>query len=219
MPGPTIAPPVLCLVTDRSLCNDASLVHKVTEAVEGGVNIIQLREKDLPGRLLLDLANQLQKAIEGRALLVVNERVDVALLSSADGIHLGESALTPSDARSLAGNKIIVGRSVHDYAGALQAQQQGADYLVAGSVYPTRSHLGQTPQGLPLIEELASRITIPFLGIGGINCENAAAVIRAGASGVAVISAILASSQPREAALRLNDAISEAWQTRKGAPT
>ena len=217
MHRPTIPRPAICLVTDRRLCHDAPLVEKIALAVEGGVDVIQLREKDLPGRPLLDLAMNIRQAIDGNALLIVNERVDVALLSGADGVHLGEEALSPSEARSLVGDGMIIGRSIHDYDGALKAQQEGADYLIVGSVFPTRSHPGQPPQGLSLIERLAPKLHIPYLGIGGINAENAADVIRAGASGVAVISAILASPKPKEAACRLKCAVLSAWQTRAAA--
>ena len=218
MPRPAIPQPALCLVTDRRLCQDAPLTEKVAQAVQGGVDIVQLREKDLPGRPLLEIAMKLKEAINGKALLIVNERVDVALLADADGVHLGETALTPSQARSLSEAPIIIGRSVHDYDGAIEAQRQGADYLIAGSVYATSSHPGQAPQGLQLLQNLPSELSIPTLGIGGINVQNAPAVIHAGASGVAVISAILASPQPKEAARRLKSAILDAWLTRKGAP-
>ena len=217
MPRSTIPRPALCLVTDRRLCQDDTLVQKVAQAVEGGVDIVQLREKDLPGRPLLDLAMKIRQAIDGNALLVINERVDVALLSGADGVHLGEEALHPSDARSLVGDGLIIGRSVHDYEGALEAQREDADYLIVGSIFASRSHPGQTPQGLPLVQRLMPKLRIPYLGIGGINAENAADVIRAGASGVAFISAILASPHPKEAARRLKCAVLSAWQTRKGA--
>ena len=124
--------------------------------------MVQLREKDLPGRPLLDLAMKIRQAIEGNALLIVNERVDVALLSGADGVHLGEEALSPSEARSLVGDGMIIGRSVHDDEGALKAQQEDADYLIAGSVFPTRSHPGQSPQGLRLVQRLASQAAHPL---------------------------------------------------------
>ena len=212
----SIPRPVLCLVTDRRLCHDTPLVEKVALAVEGGVDIVQLREKDLPGRHLLDLTMKLKDAIKGKALLIVNERVDVALISGADGVHLGENALSPSQVRALSDGEIIIGRSVHDAAGAINAQQQGADYLIAGSVFPTRTHPNQTPQGIQLMEELAPSLTIPYFGIGGINATNASQVIRAGASGVAVISAILASSQPEQAARKLKHEILSAW-VKKGA--
>ena len=157
---------------------------------------MQLREKDLPGRHLLELAMNIRQAIDDKALLIINERVDVAPLANADGVHLGEHALSLPDARSLVGNKMLIGRSVHDYDGAIEAQRQGADYLIAGSVFPTCSHPDQSPQGLRFIEDLAPSLHIPYLAIGGINPQNAPAVIRARASGVAVISTILASPQP-----------------------
>ena len=216
MPRPVIPQPALCLVTDRRLCQDAPLTEKVAQAVEGGVDIVQLREKDLPGRPLLDLAMNIRHVIGNKAILVINERVDVALLADADGVHLGESALSPLEARSLLRDDMLIGRSVHDSHGALNAQQQGADYLIAGAVFPTHSHPGQPPQGLQLLQNLPSELPIPTLGIGGINTQNAAAVIHAGASGVAVISAILSSPHPKEAAMRLKGAILDAWLTRKG---
>ena len=159
----------------------------------------------------------IRQAIDDKALLIINERVDVALLANADGVHLGEQALNPTHARTLVGDEMLIGRSVHDPDGALNAQRQGADYLIAGSVFPTRSHPEQSPQGIRLIEDMASKIRIPYLAIGGVNAENASDVIRAGASGVAVISAILASPDPKEAARRLKSAILEAWQSRQGA--
>lgn len=177
---------------------------------------MQLREKDLPGRHLLELAMNIRRAIEDKALLIINERVDVALLANADGVHLGEHALSPTDVRALVGENILIGRSVHDREGALEVQRQGADYLIAGSVFPTRSHPDQPPQGLRLIEDLAPNLDIPYLAIGGINPQNAAEVIRAGASGVAVISAILASPDPKEAARNLKSAIHCAWEKKQG---
>ena len=217
MPRPVIPQPALCLVTDRRLCQDALLTEKVAQAVEGGVDIVQLREKDLPVRPLLDLAMNIRHAIGNKAILVINERVDVAILANADGVHLGEQSLTPAQARSLLRDEMLIGRSVHDSEGALEAQRNDADYLIAGSVFPTRSHPGQPSQGLQLLQNLPSELSIPTLGIGGINVQNAAAVIHAGAFGVAVISAILSSPQPKEAARRLKSAILDAWLTRKGA--
>ena len=175
-----------------------------------------LREKDLPGRHLLELAMNIRRAIDDKALLIINERVDVAILANAAGVHLGEHALSPTDVRALVGDHMLIGRSVHNHKGALEAQRQGANYLIAGSVFPTRSHPDQSPQGLRLIEDLAPNLRIPCLAIGGINPQNAPDVIRAGASGVAVISAILASSDPEQAARKLKHEIYCAW-AKKGA--
>ena len=179
--------------------------------------MVQLREKDLPGGRLLDLALEIQQTIGNRALLTLNERLDVALLCDADGVHLGEEALTPTSARRITGDTLQIGRSVHNLGGALKAQEQGADYLIAGAVFDTPSHPGGRPMGLKFIEELKPVLQIPYLGIGGINASNTASVIAAGASGVAVISAILASEQPRESARTLWETIKKAWDSRSAA--
>ena len=179
--------------------------------------MVQLREKDLPGGCLLDLALEIQQAIGDRALLTINERLDVTLLCGAYGVHLGEEALSPTSARRIAGDTLQIGRSVHNVGGALKAQEQGADYLIAGTIFDTRSHHGGRPMRLEFIEELKPVLQIPYLGIGGINASNAATVIAAGASGVAVISAILASEQPRESARTLWKTLEKAWDSRPAA--
>ena len=176
--------------------------------------MVQLREKDLSGGRLLELASEIQQTIGDRALLTINERLDVALLCDAYGVHLGEEALSPTSARRIAGDTLQIGRSVHSVGGALKAQEQGADYLIAGAVFDTRSHPGGRPMGLEFIEELKPALQIPYLGIGGINASNAASVIAAGASGVAVISAILASEQPGELARTLWETLEKAWDSR-----
>ena len=210
----SIPQPTLCLVTDRRLCLDMPLVEKVALAVEGGVNMVQLREKDLPGGRLLELALEIQEAVRDRALLIINERVDVALACGADGIHLGEEALSPSAARHIVGEDLLIGRSVHDMERAIEAQEQGSDYLIAGTVFATGSHPGFKPLGVGFMKEMASAVRIPYLGIGGINASNAAEVIDAGASGVAVISTILASDRPGELARALWETVKEAWESR-----
>lgn len=210
----SIPQPTLCLVTDRRLCLDMPLVEKVALAVEGGVNMVQLREKDLPGGRLLKLALEIRETVSDRALLIINERVDVALACGADGIHLGEEALSSSAARHIVGEDLLIGRSVHDMERAIKAQGQGSDYLIAGTVFATGSHPGFKPSGVSVMKEMASAVRIPYLGIGGINASNAAEVIDAGASGVAVISAILASDRPGELARELWEAVKEAWESR-----
>jgi thiamine-phosphate pyrophosphorylase len=208
--------PCLCLVTDRGLCRDTPLEEKVAQAVEGGVNLVQLREKDLPGGELLRLGERLREVTRGRALLFVNERVDVALLCGADGVQLGEEALPAGAVRRLVGDGLLIGRSVHSLEGALQAQEDGADLLVVGTIFPTASHPGTQPAGVGLLSEIARRVAIPLLAIGGVKAGNAPQVIEAGASGAAVISAILASPEPKRAAQELWQALQATWQRRKG---
>ncbi len=199
--------PCLCLVTDRRVGAEATLVSRVAEAVAGGVDLVQLRERDLPGGQLLTLAAALRDAIGEAALLVVNERVDVAAALPAGGVQLGEEAIPVSAARQILGADALIGRSVHSVAGAVAAAQAGADFLVAGTMYASRSHLGEEPAGPELIRRIVSQVARPVIGIGGINVENAPAVLSAGAVGVAVVTGILADPCPGEAARRLKDAI------------
>lgn len=206
--------PCLCLVTDRHLCGEASLVERVALAVQGGVNMVQLREKDLPGGRLLALAKELKQAVGQQALLVVNERVDVALAAGAHGVQLGEEALPITEARRLVGREALIGRSVHSTEGALRAQNQGADFLVLGTIFPSRSHPGEKAAGVGLVAQVVERGKLPVLAIGGVNQQNAPQVMAAGASGVAVVGAILGSNDPRRAAQELWATIARYWTGR-----
>jgi len=202
--------PCLMVVTDRVLCGGAEgLTAAVEAAVSGGADAVQLREKDLPDSELSTLARRLRKVTQGRSLLLVNGPLTVALDAGADGVHLPEGepmSLRPSEG-------FLVGRSVHSVEAARRAEAEGADYLIAGPVYETRSHPGVQPAGLALIEEIASVVGVPVLAIGGVTAERVDEVVRAGAAGVAVISAVFASPNPRAASEALRRALDSAWAT------
>ena len=196
-------------VTDRALCGGAEgLAAAVEAAVSGGADAVQLREKDLPASELSALALRLREVTRARALLTVNGPLEVALAAGADGVHLPEGA--PMRLRPRSG--FLVGRSVHSAEAARRAEAEGADYLVAGPVYETRSHPGAQPAGLALIEEVASAVRVPVLAIGGVTAGRVEEVVRAGASGVAVISAVFAQPDPRAAAEALRRALDAAWE-------
>ncbi len=200
--------PCLMLVTDRTLCGGADgLVAAVEAAVWGGVDAVQLREKDLSPEDLLRLARQLRQVTAGRALFLVNERLDVALAVAADGLHLPEAAPAVQRPRP----DFLLGRSVHSLAAACRAEAAGVDYVIAGPVYETRAHPGAPPAGLPLVEEISHAVPLPVLAIGGVTAGRVEEVVRAGASGVAVISAVLAAPSPGDAARRLRAALDAAW--------
>lgn len=204
---PKLPTPTLMLVTDRRLAGgEDSLVRAVAEAVEGGVNVVQLREKDLSPAQLLPLACRLREVTAGRALLLVNGPLEVALEAGADGVHLPEDA--PMVERPAPG--FVVGRSVHSPEAARKAVEEGVDYLVAGPVYGTASHLGVSPMGRRIVSQTASASPVPVLAIGGVTAEAAGGVVRAGAAGVAVISAVLGAASPREAARGLRQALGAA---------
>ena len=207
--APKLPTPTLMLVTDRRLAGGGdALVRAVAEAVEGGVNVVQLREKDLPPAELLPLACRLREVTAGRALLLVNGPPDLALEAGADGVHLPEAAEPPRPPWTY-----TWGRSVHSEIAAVHAMCEAARYLVVGPLYGTVSHSGATPLGPGIVRALAPISRVPIIGIGGITAKNAADVMRAGASGVAVISAILGAESPAEASKSLCEAVGGAWRS------
>ena len=204
-------------MTSRAVVNGGpgDLVDRVAQAVRGGVDLVQLREKDLPGGELLRLAGSLLAAIGGRAVLVVNERADVALAAGAQGVQLGEDGLPVSAARKTLGRGALIGRSVHSGPAAVRAEADGADLLVVGTMFASSSHPGEKPAGPGLMRQVSRDCGLPLIGIGGITPGNAPELIEAGASGVAVITGILAASDPEAAAAELKEAICGAWNRRQ----
>lgn len=206
--------PLLCLVTDRTLCGADALAATVDAAVSGGVDAVQLREKDLPAGELLKLALSLRRVTSGRAALIINDRLDVALASEADGLHLPEASISVTDARAVAPPDLVLSKAVHDPAGAAAADAEGADMLVLGTVFDTASKPGSAAGGLKLVREATRGVHAPVLAIGGISVANAGGVIDAGASGVAVISAIMAAADPEAAARELKQTMLAAWRAK-----
>ena len=172
--------------------------------------MVQLRGKDYPAGELLYLAKELRTATSGRALLIVNDRVDVAILSGADGVELGENALDVHSTRKLVGPDMLIGRSVHSVGGAVEAASSGADFLVLGTIFETSTHPGARTGGLELIRHVTGKVKTPVIGIGGISESSIAEVVQAGAAGAAVITAISMAQDPAEAASRLSAAMTRA---------
>lgn len=209
---PRLPLPCVMLVTDRRLCGERRLEDVVGAAVEGGVNVVQVREKDLPSAELYALVVRLMSVVGNRALVTVNDRVDVALAARADGVQLGMHGLPTEVARPLS-PRLLLGRSVHDVSGAAAATSGGADLLVVGTMFASDSHPGMLPNGPTLLRKIGAAVTLPLVGIGGIGTANAAQVIGAGASGVAVVREILGALDPREATAKLAAAVHAAWPT------
>jgi len=200
--------PVLMLITDRqSVRSEDALIRAVDEALAGGVNAVQLREKDLSAAELLPLATRLRDAIAGRAVFVVNGSLEVALAARADGVHLPEAASMVERPE----RPFVIGRSVHSREAAERVWAESSDYLIAGPVYETESHPEAKPGGHELIETIAGSVALPVLAVGGITVGRVEGVMRAGASGVAVISAVLGARSPREAARELREAVEAGW--------
>lgn len=189
----------LYLITDGSSVNGgASLVDKVTGALTGGVRLVQLREKALGGRDLLELALRLRAVTNGfGARLLINDRMDVALLSGADGVHLGQSSVPAFEARKVLGDGKLIGVSTHSLKEALKAEEDGADFVTFGPVHPTpsKAHWGP-PVGLGALKEVSSQVKLPVYAIGGVKKENLREALSAGAFGIAVISAVFFGADP-----------------------
>lgn len=209
-------------MTDHTLFADglSGLERAVAAALAGEVNVVQLREKTIPTRELYELATRLRRlTADAGAALVVNDRLDVALAVEADGVHLGAGSLAPQDVRLLA-REILIGCSVHSVAEAVQAEREGADYLIVGTIFPSASHPGRRASGPGLLRQVADQVKLPLIGIGGITAKNAADVMATGASGVAVIREVLAAPDPKSAASNLAESVGAASRSRNDpAPT
>ena len=204
---PALPSPIVALVTSRALAGgEDALVEAVAQAVANGVNLVQMREKDLPDAAQLALARRLRDATDGKALLFVNDSLSVAEACGADGVHLGERSRSVAAVRAAAARPILVGRSAHDADGARAAAEQGASLIVAGAVNPSPTHPDQAPAGVGLVSACAA-VGVPVVAIGGVTADNAGEAMRAGAAGVAVISAVLGAPRPGEAAAELAAAV------------
>jgi thiamine-phosphate pyrophosphorylase len=184
--------------------------------VAGGVTCVQLRDKHSPTRELIAEARRLMALLRPAGIpLIINDRLDVALAVQADGVHLGQQDMDIADARLLAGPAMIIGISVESLADAVRAEHQGADYLGISPVFatPTKTDTA-APLGLEGVARIRRAVALPLVGIGGIKADNAAAVIAAGADGVAVVSAIVAADCPRTAAAELKGRIAQAREGR-----
>ena len=200
------------LVTQASLSAGRSTVDIVEAAIEGGVDAIQLREKGTDLQTRYELGRELRDlTTEAGVDLIVNDRVDLAHAIGADGVHLGQSDLPVSAAREILGPEAIIGASVSTVSEARLAAITGADYLGVGAVYGTDSkpdaESADDPLGLDRLAAIAEAVRIPVVAIGGITPDNAAAAIEAGASSIAVISAITGAEEPAAATCELRAAV------------
>lgn len=180
------------LVTDRDILAGRDLLTAVSQAISGGVTLVQLREKGNSSRGFFELATALKKLANNRGVpLIINDRLDIALAVDADGLHIGQDDLPLITARRLLGKDKILGYTVHTVEQAVYGEQNGADYLGAGAAFPTGSKADTTTIGLSTLREIKGAVHIPVVGIGGIGAANAKSVKDCGVDGIAVISAIL----------------------------
>jgi thiamine-phosphate pyrophosphorylase len=183
--------PSVYVILDRAAARGRDLEALLDAVLEGGCRLVQLREKTWESGRLLPLATRLaERCRRAGATFVVNDRVDLAVAAGAHGVHLGQDDLPAQVARPLLAAGMILGVSTHDVAQARAAQADGADYVAVGAMFPTGSKPGFQLVGPDLVREVRPEVRAPLIGIGGITADNLGEVIRAGADGVAVISAI-----------------------------
>lgn len=206
------------LVTDQALALGRSLVEVVARAVEGGVTAVQIREKTLATGDFLAQVVELKKVLADSGVpLFVNDRVDIAIAAAVDGVHVGQHDLPVAVARRLIGPGVLLGVSVANEMEARHALAEGADYISVSPVFltPTKPDADRAV-GLEGVRRIrAAAGDAPLLAIGGIDARNAAAVVRAGADGVSVVSAIMSAANPTEAAASLRAEVTAALEGRR----
>lgn len=202
----------LYLVTDRGLSGRRPLTDIVAAAVHGGVTCVQLREKTASTREFIRQATLLQERLQRLKIpLIINDRLDVALAVGAAGVHLGQTDMPLETARTIVGDRMVIGVSVESTEDAVAAEGGGADYLGVSPVHATPTKTDAAPPlGLEGLRHIRRAVRLPLVAIGGMNPDNAGEAIRCGADGVAVVSAIVAAADPQQAAERLKQVIERA---------
>ncbi|MBZ4688458.1 MAG: thiamine-phosphate diphosphorylase [Clostridiales bacterium] len=197
---------MLYLITNRKLVHKGTLFSVIKNAVEGGVDAIILREKDLPAEKLLPIAEKIKEIIEDhKTLLIINRNFDVAQAVNADGYHTGFWEFMEAKP----GWNGLLGVSVHNLQEAILAEKHGAGYVLASHIFETDCKKGLQPKGACLIKDIKARLNIPVIALGGIKPENTREVLQAGADGIAVMSSIMASEDPYTAAQEFKDRIKQ----------
>lgn len=197
---------LLYAVTDRMWLNGRTLKEVVKESLDGGVTFLQLREKNLDDKHFLEEAVELQELCKQyKVPFIVNDNVDIALKMNADGVHVGQSDMQAADVRAKLGPDKIIGVSAQTVEQAVLAQQRGADYLGVGAVFPTGSKADADDVSFETLKAICEAVTIPVVAIGGITQENLEQLKGSGICGIAVISAIYAQSDIKEASRKLKE--------------
>ena len=195
----------LYLIAGRGETLGRNLEFVVEEALRGGVRAVQLRDKGLSTKELYETAYELRRLTSRYgAKLLINDRVDVALAVEADGVHIGADSLPIYKVRRLLGERRLIGVSCHNQVQAITAQEMGADFITFGPVYYTASKAAYgDPVGVEKLDMVTGMLEIPVFALGGISLQNCAEVVSCGVRGIALISAVMAAPEPRDAAKAL----------------
>ena len=200
----------LYAVTDRAYVGVKSLYEQVEEALRNGVTCLQIREKDLEEEAFLKEAIELRRLCkEYQIPFIVNDNVDIAIQSGADGIHVGQEDLSVCNVRSRVGSEMMIGVSAHNVAEALKAEKEGADYLGIGAVFASATKTDAKPMSYDTIRQICDAVSIPVVAIGGIGKKNIHKLSGSGVDGVAVISDLFGAEDIGAATAELRALVSE----------
>lgn len=196
----------LYLVTDRQLMSCDSLTEAVEQAILGGCTMIQLREKELSSLEFYNQAVAVKQVTDKYHIpLIINDRIDIAMAVQATGVHIGQHDLPAAAVRKVIGENMLLGVSASSIAEAIQAQQDGADYLGVGAMFPTGTKTDADSVSMEELQKIRAAVSLPIVVIGGINKGNAGRFKPMGIDGLAVVSAIIAQSDIKAAAAELKD--------------
>ena len=199
----------LYLVTDRQLMSCDSLTEAVEQAILGGCTMIQLREKELSSLEFYNQAVAVKQVTDKYHIpLIINDRIDIAMAVQATGVHIGQHDLPAAAVRKVIGENMLLGVSASSIAEAIQAQQDGADYLGVGAMFPTGTKTDADSVSMEELQKIRAAVSLPIVVIGGINKGNAGRFKPMGIDGLAVVSAIIAQSDIKAAAAELKELFS-----------
>ena len=194
----------LSFITDSTGYDEPEFLRRVEEALSGGVTIMQLREKNKTTREYIKLAEAVHEIARRYGVpLIIDDRLDVAMAVSAEGVHLGQSDMPVKTARELVGSSMIIGATTKTVEQALEAERSGADYLGVGAIYPTTTKVKTVLTSVDTLREICRAVSIPVNAIGGLNKDNCHVLENTGISGICAVSAIMKSSDPKAAAAEL----------------
>lgn len=200
-------------ITDSTNYSEEEFLRRVEEACKGGVTLVQLREKDRTTREYLSLAERVHEITRKYDVpLIIDDRVDIALAVNAEGVHVGQSDMPVRIARQLMGKDKIVGATAKTVPQAIEAFEQGADYLGVGAIYPTTTKVKTVLTSVDTLKEIVKAVPIKVNAIGGLNKDNIHVLKGSGIDGICVVSAFMKADNPKTAAEELREAFNELQQ-------
>lgn len=197
-------------ITDSTPYSEAEFLERVRSALSGGVTLLQLREKERTTREYIDLAKKVHAISQQFDVpLIIDDRIDVALAAKAEGVHLGQSDMPINTAREILGDEFIIGATAKTVEQALEAFEQGADYLGVGAIYPTTTKVKTVLTSTQTLSDICEAVPIPVNAIGGLNKDNIDVLKGIKIAGVCVVSAIMKADDPQRAAVELSSAVEQ----------